>query len=433
MTLETTGTGYVFRSRISGRNVEARIERVKETPDRLKAEVAILVDNNPIARSNPVLTSVSGLDSFWRKLARRLPKSDWDIDWEAYTEELAARVIDAHRAGEPEIILGNVNIPTTVQWRIEPMLLDNQANVLFGPGGSGKSMIAIWLSVLMDSSHIDTGHDLQVRPGKVLYCDYETDHVEIASRVRGIHAGMGLDERKSGIIYRRCTQPLTAEADKIKDITSKYGVSMIVVDSLGLATGGGLDEAESVLGYFAALRWIGGTSLSITHTNKEGHIFGSVYTLNCGRSIWEIKKSGSEGDENVDVGLWHRKVNIVAKQKPRALGMKFSENSISITAKDPMEAEIVSESLSVSELVYQLISREGPIARNKMAEQVAAYRSETADRVSGAVATAITRHIQAKRIVEIDGELAIQTSFSDPDPTTSSANNKGEEEPWELI
>jgi len=189
---------------------------------------------------------------------------------------------------------------------------------------------------------------------------------------------------------------------------------MIVVDSLGLATGGGLDEAESVLAYFGALRWIGITSLTITHTNKEGTIFGSVYTLNCGRSIWELKKSGNEGDENIDVGLWHRKANIVAKQKPRAFGITFADDAITITDKDPMESEVVSENLSISELCYQIVSRSGgPVEKAEMTERVAEYRSETADKVRASVATAISRHLKASRIVEIDNKLAIQARLED--------------------
>lgn len=407
------GSGYVYTVTISGHTVEARISRVKESTDRLKAEVGILLDGKAIARSNPVLTSVSGLDSFWRKLNRRLPRDDWGIDWESYTEELAARVIDAHREGEPEIAISDVNIPTSVAWRIEPILLDGQANVLFGPGGSGKSTLGLWLSVLLDSGHVDTQHNLKVRPGKVLYCDWETDQVEVAARVRDLQAGMGLNGHKSGIIYRRCTQSLANEAEHIRDICLKHDVQMIVVDSLGLATGGGLDEAESVLSYFGALRWIGVTSLTITHTNKEGQIFGSVYTLNCGRSIWELKRSGNEGDENIDVGLWHRKANIVAKQKPRAFGITFTDGAITITDKDPMESEVVSENLSISELCYQIVTRDGPVEKAEMTERVAEYRGETPDKVRPSVATAISRHLKAGRIVEIDSRLAIQARLAE--------------------
>ena len=190
---QKVGSGYNWVYHTAGHIIEARVSRIRESSNRLTSEIAILVDNRPIARSNPVLTSVSGLDAFWRKLARRIPPDKYEIDWEAYVEQLAARVIDSHREGEPEIKIGDISIPDNVYWRIEPLLLADQANVIFGPGGSGKSFIALWLSVLMDSEYIDTAHEITVTPGRVLYLDWETDSVEIASRVRALQVGMGLE------------------------------------------------------------------------------------------------------------------------------------------------------------------------------------------------------------------------------------------------
>ena len=113
------------------------------------------------------------------------------------------------------------------------------------------------------------------------------------------------------------------------------------------------------------------------------------------------------------MGVWHRKANIVAKQKPRAFGITFADDAITITDKDPMESEVVSENLSISELVYQIVSRSGPVEKAEMTERVAEYRSETADKVRASVATAISRHLKASRIVEIDNKLAIQARLED--------------------
>ena len=411
---QKVGSGYNWVYHTAGHIIEARVSRIRESSNRLTSEIAILVDNRPIARSNPVLTSVSGLDAFWRKLARRIPPDKYEIDWEAYVEQLAARVIDSHREGEPEIKIGDISIPDNVYWRIEPLLLADQANVIFGPGGSGKSFIALWLSVLMDSEYIDTAHEITVTPGRVLYLDWETDSVEIASRVRALQVGMGLENYQSQILYRRCTLSLANEADRIKDIVDSNDVKMIVVDSLGLATGGGLDEANAVLDYFAALRWIGGTSLTITHTNKEGHIFGSVYTLNCGRSIWEVQRSELNSDEeSIDIGMFHKKVNVVSKQDPRGFEINFADNMVTITAKDAMDIDIVTEKQSVPQLVYQIVQREGPLSRGELLNRISDFKEEPPNKLKGAVRTAISRAITKGSIVEIDDKLVIQTKFSD--------------------
>ena len=151
--------------------------------------------------------------------------------------------------------------------------------------------------------------------------------------------------------------------------------------------------------------------MTLSHTNKEGKLFGSVYTTNSGRSIWEIQKSSTEGDNHMDVGLFHRKVNNTAHQQPLAFRLSFEDKVVTFESKDPMDTEVVSDTLSASELVYQIVSREGPVPRSEIADRVAAYMDRPAEKVAGSVATAISRHLKAARIVELDGELAIQALF----------------------
>lgn len=403
---EKIGSGYIYKISSNGHNIEARVSRVHETGDRLKAQIGVLFDGSPIFRSNPVLTSVSGTKDFWKKLERYVPKSDYGVDWERLVDNLSARITDSHREGESEIVISDIVIPETVQWQIEPMLLKDQPNIIFGPGGSGKSTFALWLAVLMDSGHVDTSHDLTVLDGNVLYLDWETDRIEIGTTVRDLHAGMGLD-RKSGILYRRCNQSLAVESDRIKDIVQQRSISMVIVDSLGLATGGGLEEAESVLQFFNALRWIGVTSLTITHTNKENLIYGSIYTTNCGRSIWELNKSGGEGDsKSIDLGLFHRKVNIVGKQKPRAYSIAFGEKAISLSVKDVMDTEI-SGQLSVAELVYQIVKRDGPVKTEELPDMVAEHLNVATDKIHNAVKQAVHRFRKNNKMAVDGGEIMI--------------------------
>ena len=409
--LERVGSGYIFRQSVAGHQIEARIKGVKETATSVKAMIALSVDGRGIHRSIPSLTSVSGLDGYWKKLARRMPTADWGIDWEAVVELMAGQIIDAHSTGEDEVVLGEVDLSAEAKWAVAPMLLAEQPNIIYGPGGSGKSMIALWVAVLMDTGHVDTTHGLSVVPGRVLYLDWETDEQEIAGRAESLQQGLGITGDRSNIVYRRCTLPLANDADHVKDLVEKHKIDFVIADSLGLACGGALDEAEGVLSYFSALRWIGGTSLTLSHTNKEGKLFGSVYTTNSGRSIWEIQKSSTEGDNHMDVGLFHRKVNNTAHQQPLAFRLSFEDEMVTFESKDPMDTEVVSDTLSASELVYQIVSREGPVPRSEIADRVAAYMDRPVEKVAGSVATAISRHLKAARIVELDGELAIQALF----------------------
>jgi len=85
------GSGYQVKW---DNGVEVYVSRIRENPERLKCEVAILLNSQPLTRSSPVLTSESGKDSLIRKLKRRRPDEDWGIDWEVMVEELSALVVD---------------------------------------------------------------------------------------------------------------------------------------------------------------------------------------------------------------------------------------------------------------------------------------------------------------------------------------------------
>ena len=414
------GSGYIYADEKANRIVEAHISRLRDSGGRLSAEVAILVNGAPVARSTPTLTSVSGVDQFWRKLNRRMPHDDHGIDWEAYIEALAGRAIDAHRRGEPEVALADVIIPDEIEWAVEPYFLANQANVIYGEGSSGKSLLCTWMAVLCDTGHVDTTHQITATQQRVLYLDYETDQEEILRRIQWLQNGMGITS-PTGIIYRRCTHPLAAETDRIRDIVIKHNIGMIIVDSLGLATGGGLDEAEAVLEYFNALRYIGRTSVTVTHTNKEGKIFGSVYTLNSGRSVWEVKRS-SPAKGIMDLVTFHRKANIIGREKPRAYQMVFGDNIVHIKTKGILETEVAPQDMSVSELVYQLVETEGPTAKEMLPELVANYKDAPVEKTRAAVTTAVSRHLRNGRLAE-DGKRIVL-------PNT---NNEREANEWTTV
>jgi len=399
---ETKGSGYVYVVERGGRIIEARISRLEKVREGgLKGEVSIKVDKQPLVRTSPTLTSVSGVDSFWRKLNRRMHIDDYGIDWEAYVEELAGRVIDAHRSGTPVVRLRDVVVPESVEWEVNPYILRGQNCVVYGEGGSGKSMLALLMAVLVDTGFVSSDLGISAQHGKVLILDYETDEEEFFRRTNWLHNGLGIKSASvdSNIIYRRCSHPLAAEADRIKDIVEEEGVTCLIVDSLGLATGGGLDEAESVLAYFSALRWIETSTLTLTHTNKEGRIFGSVYTLNSGRSVWEVK-SETPRSGVLDVVTFHRKSNIVGKERPRAYEMQFTDDAVTIKSKGVMQSEIAWTELSVSELVYQIIETEGTTAKLSLPDLVAEYKEKKVEKVTAAVATALSRHLKSGRLVE---------------------------------
>lgn len=385
--------------------VEAYISRIRENPERIKCEIALTLNGQLLTRSSPVVTSESGKDGLIRKLQRRRPKEDWHIDHEVLVEQMCALIIDTYREGEPPINLSSIPEDDRLLWRIENILPEQEPTLLYSDGGSGKSMLACMWSVAVDQGVIDTDLGIVCEPGNVLYLDWETSAEEISKRVRAIMRGFGM-EGKTGIIYRRCTQPLIAEVDRIIDLCDEYSIDMIVCDSLGLATGGMLEDADSTLQMFGALRMVGKTSLVISHINKSGQNFGSVYANNSARMSWMIdsdSEDDSSGEEGVkDIPLIHKKANTVPQQTPIGWSINFGDDgrSIEFTRKEIYQTSGAKHQSIPKLLIEQLKENESGLARDTLLENIASIKNTKIEKIKGAFDQALRRALD-KGLIEV--------------------------------
>ena len=71
------------------------------------------------------------------------------------------------------------------------------------------------------------------------------------------------------IKYRSCALPLYQDLEQIKEAIDYYGANLLIIDSLGLASGGEPKETEPALKFFAALRQLKTTSLILGHNSKN--------------------------------------------------------------------------------------------------------------------------------------------------------------------
>jgi archaellum biogenesis ATPase FlaH len=388
-TIEAWGSGYKLRWEDDG--VDIYVKRIRGTSygEDIKAEIAVTLQGQGLTRSSPVLTTEAGKDALIRKLERRRPRVDFSLDWEVIVEEMAGLIIDSYRQGEVEVSLSEVEESEAAIWRVEGIMPEGQPSLVFGDGGSGKSLLACLLATCIDQGYSDTSLRMAVEPGRVMYLDWETDATEIAKRVRMIHAGLGL-EAKTGIVYRRMTQALRDDVDRIVDIVEARSIDVVICDSLGLATGGSLEDAESVLGFFGALRIIDRTSLVISHINKAGVAFGSVYANNSSRMSLEARGTPNAAD-GIDLAVFHRKANNVALQPPRAWHITFSDQAIEFAAKDVFSTESAG-AMSINDLVFRVVNADGPMDRETLAATIAAYKNSTAEKVRSAISVAVSRH-----------------------------------------
>jgi len=251
-------------------------------------------------------------------------------DWDAIVEQFCVLTLDHWRQGEPVVDLGTVNPSPEPAYRLRPFLLEEEATLIYGDGGIGKSYVAAYLASQIDQG-IQVGNYSPIR-GRVLYLDYETNSQIAARRFQALAKGFGFGDTNR-VLYRFCYQPLAMEIAEIQTIVAEANVDFIVVDSAGPACGGDPESAASAINYFTSLRSLRKTSLTIAHRSKGGSVgpFGSVYWVNYPRATYELKKAQEMGQNLMHVALIHRKANEARLQEPVSFRFRFQPGAVTVT------------------------------------------------------------------------------------------------------
>jgi len=396
---EAKGAGYVFTGTWGQHRVVGEVQGIQPSQRGFSCDVSVSVgDSTGLAMSEvvtvPINTgSASGRDTFWRTLNRRRPKDDYDIDWELWVHQLCNYIKEHYSRGIPDIVASEIwdDVVEENIWLVEPFILQGKANVLYGTPSSGKSMLALFWAVLMDTGHVDSSHGVVAKRANCIMLDWEEDQESVIQRLKWIHTGLGIQER-SQIVYKRMTRPLIDEVDTVRNlIYNRFeddGTPTVVIcDSQGMATAGQLSDEEQVVPYFTALRMIPATSLTLSHTNKDNkpppdNLFGSQYTLAETRNLWQ-SVSATVSEQVVDVELHHRKANSVGKRPMKNYRISFERDpetkyttSVTLKSQLTLESSISPSTLKIPQLVLEIIKFYGAKTVPEIVEYVAEYQKK---------------------------------------------------------
>lgn len=249
-----------------------------------------------------------------------------DAPWEEMLDHVCVLALRALRQGEPVESLEPGPEAGTICFILNPLLRERNSTILYGPGDSMKSFLALYCGMLLSSGV--NGPDLRAagRTRRVLYLDWESSAPDVRSRVKLMQTG---DERLREIPdYRHCTSSLADDVVEIHRIVDGGGYDVLMIDSLALAAGGQeLEKADTAMRFYAALESLDCTSLVIGHTPKpqEGMrnltLYGSVFFRNLCRIQWECRR------EKQVLTLIQRKNNLGRPADPFALSMAIDETS----------------------------------------------------------------------------------------------------------
>jgi len=306
-----------------------------------------------------------------RRIADRFQQDSYF--WETVVESAFEKILEEFRSGEPVQNITGSRTRLQNKFRVYPLLLEQQPNVIFGKGGSGKSLIATYISVVVDTPPLHTPV-FRSEGGSVLYLDWETDVIEFQNRVAAIKSGLDIPPTVgTSIKYLRMTQPLETEIDRLQSIVMDEKVNLIVVDSMEMAIQGNSNESMPVSGLYGALRTLGTTSLIIDHLNKSGEWVGNEYKRNFARNAWRIAANQIPNTDLLTIGFFHEKWNNTKRIPAFAVGLTFTSDeadeldSVTVKRGDIADIEEFQDRRSLSERLYDEL-KVGPQPLTELAQ-----------------------------------------------------------------
>lgn len=207
---------------------------------------------------------------------------------------------------------------------IPPLVVADGPTVFFGDGSSLKSYLLFLMALCMGMGAPFCG--LSTPYMRVMVIDYEDSASNFRRRLRRLSRGLESGMDPMGVYYWPARGiPLREQVDAIKRKCDKDGITLLIIDSAAPACGGSPSDDVVALAFFRALKKIGLPAIIIAHITKGGDSqkpFGSVFWHNEARRTWYVHRVQEEDSDELDVGLFCKKVN--DGQRPSALGFHAS-------------------------------------------------------------------------------------------------------------
>lgn len=397
-TLEVRGGIYVFKW--EAEKLQATLDRMHDDHrGTLSAELTLktMATEPPqlLHQSRINLTSLTGRNTVSKHMDQR-----WNThDWPAVVEQICALALERYRLGEPVEELctaDDIQPPTEV---LPGILYEALPSILFGPRSVGKSTIAQSFAQVVQLPWPDNpmGIAAPSESYPVLYLDWETTRETVLWQLKKLQNGMS-PKMPFFMQYRRCIAPLADDVEQLRAHIINTGSRVVIIDSLGPAVGGDLNDAGQALRFFCALSQLKVTSLILAHVSKglgtgERTVFGSVFFENEARCIWEVRGLQEAGEDTLEVGLFHRKSPpFMGKQKPFGYKLSYTPTTTRIVPQNP-------------ETVREFVDAMGTQARAKA--HVLENGPQTAQQIAGALQITLNNAKQAAKRLKEKGEFRL--------------------------
>jgi hypothetical protein len=382
LTLQREGLDLVL---VCPGDVRFTLTAIRDGREGIRGELTVTQGGRRLSWSAFSLLSIQARETLRKKLDGMAP----DVPWGPYLEEVAWRFTQAAREGEPLVTL--TGRPTSSTRELMPRLLyEGEPTLLYADGDTGKSLVALALAVAVQSGASLPCGLKAIRPGPVVYLDWETSCDTLESRLALLANGLGIDPPP--IIYKHMTRPLVDEASALAAEFARRRITFVIVDSMMFAVSGSDGAAfhEPITGFYNALRLFApAASLVLNHVTGAdargggpARPFGGAFAFNGPRLIWEAKRDHDVTDATA-IAFTSTKANNLAR-KPDPFGLRFVPGQDAITVYPFDLAEAAPQTVASASLPYRirLVLADGQKKAADLAERLDA-KLETVRRTLG--------------------------------------------------
>lgn len=268
------------------------------------------------------------------------PRSTQRQDWQAHLEAVAVMVHAEMSKPVPHANLASRPLPDKQRFLVPGLLAIGKTNVFFGPGGTGKSVLATRMA-----ASIVSGADVFGLPvnghGEVLYLDWEDDEDTMVRRLEEVCNGMGIKRVPLHYKSLRGRGAYERHHADVKFYLEEHPTALVIFDSTAMAMHGGTsgDGADGAIKFFQLLDQLQATRLLIDHVSSDDlkqdekkptkKPYGSVFKTNAARNMWHV--APWKDDYLAGVTLSHTKTNVSKRHDDIELSVEWGDDFIDFT------------------------------------------------------------------------------------------------------
>lgn len=356
------------------RFIRFTVKSISKQTRELNCVISVDFKPDPAAPQRTLLadTRLNLMSASAKQGVARSLKARRQEEWPAMIEEVAAAVHDNWQSDEPAVLLEDIEDPGPTEYLVKPFLQTGEHTVIFGKGGSGKSLAADATGLTVASNTTVIPGLESMSTGPALYLDWERTSKPHRRRFQALKVGAGISECRT-LHYKRMTGLLADAADDIKRYVGEHGIELVIADSVGMACGGLISDEAAVIAYFNAARVIGATWLSIAHVRNDesnGRPIGSQYWYTQPQGgTYELIGDTEEGQNTLHLTLIHRKTND-ERNPTLAWRVTFDQGRITFAKADPVEVATDQRKLPVSVRLKAALLGENNRTAKELAEEL---------------------------------------------------------------